>query len=192
MTLPDPYRGHAQPTWDTRTLATLIALLGGVGGTPPAGSGHTHDSRYAPSAGAYFLDCENGDGIGTITALTNASWLTINVAGTVWSNPGGGFDSGTDYYTTPVAGVYLCQALVRVADGFGSSFNLGLGISTANADGPFFQWNKYVTGGGGRCAFDYTRIASFAANVPLRLYAFQDSGSTVNITRAALQIWRIG
>ena len=41
MTLPDPLRGYAAPTWDTRTLSALIAALGGVGATAPVAS-HTH------------------------------------------------------------------------------------------------------------------------------------------------------
>ena len=114
------------------------------------------------------------------------------MAGTVWSNPGGGFDLATDVYTTPVAGVYLCRALMRITDGFGTSTNVGMGIHTSNVDFSGFQWNKYVTGGGSRCAFDYMRIASFGAGAALRLYAWQESGGIMKVTRAALQIWRIG
>ena len=196
MTLPDPYRGHAQPSWDTRTLAALITALGGVGGAAPAAAGHNHDSRYdpryAPSAGTYFCDVENGDGVGTITAIPNTAFTRINVAGSVWANPGGGWDSATDIYTCPVAGTYLCQALVRITDGFGTNCNVGLGIASAEGDGSWFQWNKYVTGSGGRCSFDYTRIMGCSAGQQLRLYGFQDSGVTMNITRAGMQIWRIG
>lgn len=192
MTLPNPYRGHAQPTWDTVTLKQLIDSMGGVGGAPPP-SQSFNDSHYALSPLQTWLDCENGDssGTSTITALPNVSWTTINVAGTVWSNPGGGFDAATDIYTIPVAGTYFCRALMRIIDGFGTTTNVGMGIHTSNVDGSWFQWNKYFSGAGGRCAFDYMRIAGFSAGAPLRLYAWQESGFTMNIVRASLQIWRI-
>jgi hypothetical protein len=175
-----PYRGHAPVTWDTKTLAGIMADRA------------LNPDRYAPSAKAYFCDVQNGDGIATITALNNVQWTTINVAGTVNANPGGGFDAATDYYTTPIAGIYFCQALVRLHEGFGTSTNVGIGIHTSNDDGYWFQWNKYVSGGGGRCSLDYTRIASFPQGAPLRLYAWQESGFTMNVTRASMQIFRIG
>lgn len=48
MTLPDPLRGYAAPTWDTRTLALLIAALGGAGAAAPP-SQAANDARYNPS-----------------------------------------------------------------------------------------------------------------------------------------------
>lgn len=190
MTLPEPYRGHAAVTWDTKTLASLIAALGGVGaGAPPALS--VADARYARSPLAYFVDVENGDGTGTITTVNNATWTKINAAGTVWANNAGGWDSNTDLYTIPAGGTYYCQALVRLADGISQNFNMALGIGPNLADGAFVQWNKYFTGAGGRCAFDYTRIAGFSQGQTVQLYCFQDSGVTQNVTRASLQFWRM-
>ena len=192
MTLPDPYRGHAAPSWDTRTLASLIGAMGGPGaGAPPSQA--AADGRYAFSPLQVWLDVANGNGVDTITPVGNASWTTISfLGGTVNANNGGGlWTPSTSFYRTPLAGTYFCQALVRIADGFGTNCNLGIGIGTANADGAHFQWNKYVTGSGGRCAFAYHRIAGFGQNVDLRLYCFQDSGTTMALTRAALQLWRL-
>lgn len=188
MVLGPAYRGHAPVTFDTVTAQAIIDEVNGI-------SNHVNTvlpNTYAPSAKAYFLDVANGDGIGTVTAVPNIAWTKLNAAGTVNSNPGGGWDSGTDIYACPVAGIYFCQALVRLADGIGASFNLGLGIGDTEADGAHLQWNKYFTGAGGRCAFDYTRIAACTAGQGLRLYAFQDSGATQNVTRVGLQIFRIG
>lgn len=193
MTLPtSAYRGYAGVTWDTVTIQKILDYLA-TGLTPALDARYDarYDGRNALSPLRYFVDVENGDGVGTITPVNNASWTRINAAGTVWSNNGGGWDSSTDLYTIPAAGVYFCQALVRLADGIGTSFNLALGIGVTEADGPWVQWNKYFTGAGGRCAFDYTRFAGFSAGAQLRLYTFQDSGATQNITRAALQIWRM-
>jgi len=190
VTLPDPYRGHAQPTWDTKTLAALISAMGGVGASAPP-SLTVADGRYARSPLAYFVDVENGDGIGTITTANNATWTKINAAGTVWANNGGGWDSSSDLYTVPAGGTYYCQALVRLADGISTSFNMALGIGPSLADAAYVQWNKYFTGAGGRCAFDYTRIAGFSQSQQIQLYCFQDSGAPQNITRASLQFWRL-
>ena len=182
MVLGPAYRGHAPVTFDTVTAQAIVDEV----------NAHTGNAGiHGAGAGAYFLDVDNGDGTGVVTALSNVSWQTINVGGTVRANPGGGWDSGTDIYTTPVAGVYFCQALVRMHEGFGTSTNVGIGIHTSNDDFSGFQWNKYTTGGGGRCSFDYTRIASFPAGAPLRLYAWQESGTVMNVTRASLQIFKV-
>jgi hypothetical protein len=185
VTLPSTaYRGHAAPTWDTKTIQQLIDYLQTT--TLPV-----LDGRYARSPLAYFVDVENGDGLSTINAVSNAVWTRINAAGTVWANNGGGWDSSADLYTIPAGGTYYCQALVRLADGIAQNFNLALGIGPSLADGAFVQWNKYFTGAGGRCSFDYTRIAGFAAGQQVQLYCFHDSGVTQNVTRASLQFWRL-
>lgn len=191
VTLPDPLRGYAAPTWDTRTLKALIDSLGGVGVAAPAAA-HNHDTRYAPSALAYYLETSNGNGASTIQTCTHQIWSKLNVAGTVANNPGGGFDAATDIYTVPAGGIYVAQALVRITDGFGTNCNVGIGWHTSEVDGYWFQWNKYVTGSGGRCSFDYTRVASFGVGNQLRLYLWQDSGSNMDITGINLSVWRIG
>jgi hypothetical protein len=186
MTLPaSAYRGYSAPTWDTKTIQQVLDYLQTT--TLP-----TLDTRYAPSALAYYLETNNGNGASTIQTISNVTFTSIDVAGTVAANPGGGFNATTDLYTLPAGGIYVCQALVRIADGFGTSTNVGLGVHTSNVDGYWFQWNKYVTGGGGRCSFDYTRVASFAAGNQLRLYMFQESGGNMAITACNLSIWRIG
>lgn len=187
-TPPLPYRGHAPVTWDTRSLADHMADNTAHGG----GATHNHDGRYSPSALTYYLETSNGDGTNTMQTINNATWTTVDVAGAVPSNPDGGFNATTDIYTLSGGGIYICTALLRVKDGFGGNFNMGIGIGTANADGAHVQWNKYFTGAGGRCAFNYMRAASFAPGNQLRLYCFQDSGGNVDLSRVALAIWRIG
>jgi hypothetical protein len=193
VTLPDPFRGYAAPSWDTRTLASLIAALGGVGvSAPPALA--VADNRYAPNAKAHFMSVTNGTGAGTIQTLSNAVFTTMDIAGTVTVDTDGALNTTTDIYTVPTTGTYLCQALVRVADGFTVNSNLGIGIHTSNVDGAWVQWNKIMplNTGGGRLSCDYTRIAPFNSGDQLRLYCFQDSGGNMNITAMSVQIWRIG
>jgi hypothetical protein len=193
VTLPDPFRGYAGPTWDTRTLASLIAALGGVGAAPPPALA-VADARYAPSAKAHFMSVTNGTGAGTIQTLSNAVFTTMDIAGTVAVDTDGALNTTTDIYTVPATGTYYCQALVRVADSFAVNSNLGIGIHTSNIDGAWLQWNKIMplNTGGGRLSCDYTRIAPFNGGDQLRLYCFQDSGGNMNITALSVQIWRIG
>lgn len=197
VTLPDPIRGYAGITWDTRTLKSLIDAMGGAGASAPvAGSyapaSHTHASLYPPSALQYYLETNNGNGASIVQTINSAVWTRLNVAGTVATNNGGGFSAASDIYTIPGGGIYVAQALVRVTDGFGTNCNLGIGWHTSESDGYWFQWNKYVTGSGGRCSLDYTRAATWNAGDQCRLYAFQDSGFNMDITALNLSVWRIG
>lgn len=184
MTLPDAYRGHAPVTWDTKTLKTVIDALGGIGAIP--------GNLFAPSAKAYFCDVANGDGTSVVQSLPNAVFTKMNAGTFIGSDTTGSWNSSTHVYTVPVTGMYLCRGLLRVADSFGTSSNVGMGIHTSEADGSWFQWNKYVTGGGIRCTFDYTRMTSFNAGNQLRLFAFQDSGFAMNIVSLTMAVWRIG
>lgn len=192
MTLPDPYRGHAAPTWDTRTLKTLIDALGGVGNPPATGGGG--GGAYAPDTTVHWLDVDNGNGSATIQTLANVTATTLNVAGSIWSDTAGGFNASTDLYTAPQSGVYFCRAQMRVADSFSPSCNICFGISQGSNDigGSWVMWDKYVTGGGSRYSLDSTRIFGVPAGGTIRAYAWQDSGFNMNITAAALQVWRIG
>ena len=60
MTLPDPYRGYAQPTWDTKTLKALIDALGGVGAPAPGGGGALVRGWARTSAG-YITSSTTGE-----------------------------------------------------------------------------------------------------------------------------------
>lgn len=194
-----PYRGFAAVTHDTNRIAEVITELNALNTTVSGklSTSHAnsdgHPGIYSPSALAYYLEVANDGAGSSIQTIGTASWTTINVGGTVATNNGGGtWNSSSDEYTIPAGGVYVSQALVRVEDSVGASFNLGLGVHTSNVDGYWFQWNKYVTGGGGRCAFDYTRVCSFGVGNQVRLYCFQDSGSNKNLWAAQLAIYRIG
>lgn len=190
MTLPDPYRGHAPVTWDTRTLASLIAALGGVGAAV---------SRFALSAVGTFADVSMSAGGGTtIQTLSNGTFTRLNLD-TKASDVSGLFNTSTHLYTVPTTGLYFSQALVRTRDNAwtnASGDNLGIGVRATyetNA-GPSFQWNKVLTtaAGGGRYSADFTRVAAYNANDTLELYAYQDSGASKDLYSAALQIYRVG
>lgn len=185
VTLPNPYRGYAQPTWDTVTLKQLIDLLGGAGAAPP-------DNRYAPSGKAYFLDVATGDGGYAVQSVSNNTWTKLNCGSFVGTDTTGSWNSSTHIYTVPTTGMYLCRGYARVTDGFGTNCNVGLGIHTTESDGSFFQWNKFISGGGSRCTYDYMRITTFNAGNQLRFYQYQDSGVTMTMTMLGLAIWRIG
>ena len=197
MTLPDPYRGHAQPSWDTRTLATLIAALGGVGGTAPATAGHHHDTTYAPSAKAYFTDVYMVGGTGppiSPAQTLGAGFIMLNL-NTKTTDLTNSFNTSSHIYTVPATGTYFCQALIRLFDGgWTNDCNCGVGIHSSSVDGTWFAWNKVLPNnvGGSRVSIPYTRLANFTSGDQLRLYAFQDSGANRDLYSASMQIWRIG
>lgn len=190
-------RDYAPVTWDTQRTAEVITELNTLGTTVSgkldsshAGS-NGHAGIYTPSANQYYLETNNGNGSGVVQTISSNTWTRLNVAGTVANNNGGGFNSGSDIYTVPGGGIYVAQALVRITDGYGTACNVGIGFGTNEADGYWFQWNKYVLGSGGRCSFDYTRVASFNTSDQLRLYMYQD-GPTMDLTAINLSVWRIG
>lgn len=193
VTLPDPYRGYAQPTWDTKTLAALIAVLGGVGNPPSVGGGG------GGFAAATFIDVYMSAGGGvSIQSLFTGTFTTLNLD-TETSDVNNRFDTGTHFYTVPTTGLYACSALVRTRDNQWNNVsgdNLGIGIRAQwepNA-GPSFKWDKVQTtaAGGGRFTTDHYRVAQFSAGDTLQLYAYQDSGSTRDLYSAAMQIYRVG
>lgn len=189
MVLGPAYRGHAPVTFDTVTAQAIIDEVNAHGTTLAAAP-----TAYAPSASAYYLETNNGNGTGTVQTIANTTWTKLDVAGTVATNNGGGFNAGTDIYTIPVSGIYICQALVRIADSYPTNANLGIGFHTSEVDGYWFQWNKIMplNTGGSRLSVDYTRVASYTAGWQSRLYCFQDSGSPMAITAINLSVWRIG
>lgn len=186
LPLPSPIRDYAAVTWDTQRIAEVITELNAHAGS------NGHAGIYSPSALQYYLETSNGDGTNTMQTISNTTFTTVDVAGSVPSNPDGGFNSTTDIYTLSAGGIYVCTAMVRIKDGFATTCNFGVGIHTSNVDGAHFQWNKYFTGAGGRCAFSYLRSASFSAGNQLRLFVWQDSGGNMDLSRVALAIWRIG
>lgn len=189
---PGAYYGHAAPTWDTVTGQRIIDAT-----NAHIANGAIHGGgAFAPDTTVHWLDVDNGNGTATIQTLSTggAAGQTLNVAGSVWSDTAGGFNASTDLYTAPQSGVYFCRAQMRVADSFSTACNICFGISQGANDigGSWVMWNKYTTGGGSRFSVDSTRIFGCPAGGTIRAYAWQDSGTNLAVTAAALQVWRIG
>lgn len=194
VTLPDPYRGYAQPTWDTKTLAALIAVLGGVGNPPSTGGGGGGGYAVATFADVYM----SAGGGSSIQSLFNGTFTLLNLD-TKASDVNGLFNTSSHLYTCPASGLYACSALIRTRDNQWNNVNgdnLGFGIRAQwEPDaGPSFKWDKVQTTalGGGRFTTDHYRVAQFSGGDQLRLYAYQDSGSTRDLYSAAMQIYRVG
>jgi hypothetical protein len=197
VTLPSTaYRGHAAPTWDTKTTQQIIDYL--QTNTVPI-----LDNRYAPSAKAVFCDVNfAGSPAGaTKQTIPNAQWTTLKLDTRV-TDTTNSFNTANWLYTVPATGVYFCQALIRPNDGQvskagfpdGTGVAIGIGLDS-DQDGVWVQWNKWMwmSGtGGNRLSWDYTRIASFNQGQLVRLYMFSDLGGQFDLTRATLQIWRVG
>lgn len=183
MALPmtGPTRDFAPVTHDTNRIAEVITELNALGATV-SGLG----------SASYYLETFNGTGVATVQTLASVTTAVLDVAGTVVSNAGGGFSAASDIYTLPISGTYMLMGSARVTDSFGTSCNVGLGIHWQNdLLSPYFRWHKYVTGGGTRWSFDYSRIGQFSAGDQLRFYMFQDSGVNMAITAITWQVFRI-
>jgi hypothetical protein len=202
MTLPDAYRGYAPITWDTRTLAALIASMGGVGAAAPPALA-VADARYARSPLSYFCDVNMAGSPAGATKQTvlNATWATIRLD-TKATDTSNSFNTSNWLYTVPATGIYFCQGLIRPNDGQvakagfpdGTGVAIGIGLNSDN-DGTWVQWNKWMWmsgNGGGRVSWDYTRLCAFNQGDLVRLYMFSDLGGQFDLTRASMQIWRIG
>jgi len=199
MALSDPTQlKHGPITWDTRfaklTADEVNAISNHVNNVLP--------TLYAPSAKTYFCDVNMaGSPAGaTKQVIPNATFETLKLDTKV-TDTTNSFNTANWIYTVPASGVYFCQALIRPTDGqvskggFPDGTGVGVGIHTSNGDGTWFQWNKWMWmsgAGGNRLSWDYTRIAAFNQNDLLRLYMFSDLGGQFDITRASMQIWRIG
>jgi len=185
MTLPSTaYRGHAAPTWDTRTLQQVIDYLAAL---PAPANGY-------PST---FADVQ-------LPGATNAQILPFATAQKInlnneLSDPGNNFSTASSVYTCPSTGIYFCHGVIRLNDATGSAAggpNLGMGIYTSEdvADTSFL-WHKLpqTSAGTARAAVECTRVGSFTSGSQLRLYAFWDSGSgagSAGLYSARMQIYR--
>lgn len=205
-----PYRGYAPVTHDTNRTAEVITELNQLNSDVVAADNAQNSSIsslssrvstlesagsgagiYSPSALQYYLEANNGNGAGLVQTINNGTATTMTVAG-FYDNRGGGFN-GSNIYTTPAGGIYVMTARVRVWDSMTISCNVGMGVHDSNdVNNHYFQWNQYVAGAGSRCAFTYTRTASWGGGNQLRLYCYQDSGFAMLFSAINLCIWRIG
>lgn len=205
----DPYRGFAEVTHDTNRVAEVITELNQLNSDVVAKDIAQDNAitnvqnnlnslssglpaTYAISPNHTMISVDKGDGTTVYQTLNNASVSTIDLINpTVRINNGSGWDSGAGHYFLPATGIYVLNAWLRPVDGFGTSCNLGLGISLSNSTNTHvIQWHKYVTGGGVRATFGYHRMGFFTQNDAMRLFAFQDSGGNMGIVSAGMQIWR--
>lgn len=186
MTLPTTaYRGHAAPTWDTRTLQQVIDYLAAL---PAPANGY-------PST---FADVQ-------LPGATSAQTLPFAVPSKIIlnseiSDPGNNFNTSSQVYTCPSNGIYFCHGVIRLNDAVASAVggpNLGMGIHTSeDVAETSFLWHKLpqTNAGSSRAALEYTRVGSFAAGNQLRLYAFWDSGTgsgTCGLYSARAQFYRL-
>ncbi|MGC5781609.1 DUF2793 domain-containing protein [Methylobacterium sp. NFXW15] len=115
-----------------------------------------------------------------------ASFTRVGLA-RVRSDPGGNWSTADNWYTCPRRGLYLINGTLRVGDKTAAGTQYGVGVSTAEDDGPWFVWHIVGPTPGMRSTYPYSRIASQNAGDRLRMYSYSDQGFTVNL--AGLQIY---
>lgn len=143
-------------------------------GVNPQGGYATVAARLAAVGGVQLVVARAG----VSTNLASTSWVTYPLDGTPSVNLGGGsYNTSTFIYTVPENGLYLCLGSIRIADA-STARSVGIGIGTANADGPHVLWGNMGLGGAsGRDGRQYTRLTRFNANDQVRLFIYSD-GST--------------
>lgn len=147
-------------------LTTALAIaLGGTGRTIPF-----------PAFSASLAGGTGGFG---------SSFTTI-IPTTIAIDTASGYNATTGIYTLPETGLYYITAKIRVADGSPSGVSYGLGVGTANTDGPTFFWTTTI---GSRQGAANSRFYSGTAGDQLRLFAYGDSALTVSA--AELNIIRL-
>lgn len=186
-----------QDRWGTATAAAALNLFS-------AGNLHPNPAGYADMGAAFagvlnlaaaavpsppsFAATVCDASLMADTVMTSSSFVTIPLP-TENTDTGNHYDPTTGLYTVPSTGFYMIAARVRVSDGTSAGLNVGFGVHTSIADGPFFQWNVTATSNGGRQAWPYVRMSMFNAGDQLRLYGFFQGGATVS--QAAMTIQRI-
>jgi hypothetical protein len=167
------------PAWSLR------ANLRGPAGEPGA-PGEPGPPGEPGAGGAAFAD----------TFLDTAQSSAYTIGGTSFQpllfpevvDAGNRYDPATGVYAVPSTGLYLCLARLRIPDNLGP-VHFGMGVHTANADGPWFQWQ---TSPGNRYTANYQRLARFNTGDGLRLFAYYATGpNSPSFIAGALNIVRV-
>lgn len=133
-----------------------------TGDTDDATSGGGTAARFKATGGSSV-----GSSFSTITLTTTA----FNVGSFVLNS--------NSTITAPLTGKYDCTGSLRVPD-YGSTYNVGIGIGTVNADSTDFYWDTVTSSSGGanRKTFQYHNIINFNSGDFIRLFAYVD-GTTL-------------
>jgi hypothetical protein len=70
-------------------------------------------------------------------------------------------------------------AAMRVGDNTTAGTQYGIGVHTAEEDGPFFLWNAVGGSPSTRSSFAYTRLVAMNGGDRLRMITYSDTAVTV-------------
>ena len=96
------------------------------------------------------------------------------------SDPGGNWSTDNSWYTCPRRGIYLVNATLRLKDGTAAGTQYGVGVYTAEADGPFFLWHAVGATPSTRSTYPYSRLTLQNAGDRLRVFSYSDQGATLD------------
>ena len=105
---------------------------------------------------------------------------------TVNSDPGGNWNATECWYTCPRKGIYQISASLRVKDSSTAGTQYGIGVYTAETDGPWFLWCSVGPTPATRSTYPYSRLSLQNAGDRLRMFSYSDQG--VYLSSADLQI----
>jgi uncharacterized protein YjdB len=104
----------------------------------------------------------------------------------VHSDTGGNWDATNNWYVCPRTGIYQIAAAMRVADSTSAGTQYGIGVHTAEEDGPFFLWNAVGGSPSLRSSISYSRLVALNGGDRVRMISYSDTN--VTLTGAAMQI----
>lgn len=102
------------------------------------------------------------------------------------SDPGGNWNATESWYTCPRRGIYQITASLRVKDQSSAGTQYGIGVYTAEVDGPWFLWCGVGPTPATRSTYPYSRLSLQSAGDRLRMFSYSDQG--VYVSAAGLQI----
>ena len=126
-----------------------------------------------------FMAVSYGTGAGasnniTIPATTFTKINFHSLTGYTLIDNGGNYSTANDWYTTPVAGVYMIITKFRVTDGQTQFISYGQGAGTAAADTPTFLWCQTATTTATRNGSHNVQFQHYAAGSNIEMFVYSN------------------
>ena len=176
--------------WQTTTTnTTSISSLNDVDVTtnsPGIGDKLVWDGSNWSTERSFFASVSGTDS----GSFSNS--FTTYISPTIDSDVSGSYNSSNGTINLPFDGLYLIQGTLRVIDSSDSGTQFGIGVHTANQDGPWFLWHAVLDTDNNldRTTYPYSRIARFNANDALRMFVYVQNGP-LNMATANFSVYKL-
>ena len=166
-------------TSGTTTTVTIPVTVATPAVTVPLAPAITNFAKFDATVG-------NASGIDAFQTL-NQAFTTIALTNVI-EDSAKGWNSKTNQYIAPVTGVYMVVSRIRFLDGTAPGTSYGQGVSTVNADGPYFLWQ--MTSGFRNNSVNF-RLMQLNKGEAIELFAYVDSYNGAKLNYAELTIEQV-